>query len=151
METIRMFRGPYAFLSNMTSCRVTYGDFTFSSVEHAYIAEKCGITDRALLEKMDAQSPGTLKTSTRGYGDALFHQRKLQIMEGLVRIKFTENPGLKRMLLDTGDALLEEGGWWHDSFWGSGQCGKNCSRCKIGQNHLGKILMKVREELKETA
>lgn len=47
----------------------------------------------------------------------------------------------QRLLLDTGDAILEEGNHWNDTFWGvrlkNGQ----------GQNHLGKILMQVRMEL----
>ena len=43
-------------------------------------------------------------------------------------------------LLATGDAQLEEGNTWGDRIWGvyQGQ----------GDNRLGKILMKVREELR---
>ena len=54
--------------------------------------------------------------------------------------KFTKHKDLKEKLLATGDAYLEETNHWHDTFWGV---------CKgKGQNHLGKILMEVREELK---
>jgi len=63
-------------------------------------------------------------------------------MEEIVRAKFTQNECLREMLLATGDAVLEEGNTWNDTFWGvhlkNGQ----------GQNHLGRILMKVREELR---
>ena len=53
-----------------------------------------------------------------------------------------QNEDLKAKLLATGDEHLEEGNTWGDRIWGTVN-GK-------GQNHLGKTLMRVREELKET-
>jgi predicted NAD-dependent protein-ADP-ribosyltransferase YbiA (DUF1768 family) len=44
------------------------------------------------------------------------------------------------MLIDTGDQELIEGNWWGDVIWGV--CNGK------GENHLGKILMEVRKELK---
>ena len=44
---------------------------------------------------------------------------------------------LYAMLKATGDAVLVEGNWWRDDFWGVYE-GK-------GQNILGKILMIVRD------
>jgi len=64
---------------------------------------------------------------------------RLEIMEDLVRYKFTNHPGLTKLLLDTGDAEIIECNTWNDIFWGTY---KGC-----GDNHMGKILMKVREEL----
>lgn len=62
-------------------------------------------------------------------------------MEDIVRDKFTRNEDLKAMLLATGDEGLIEGNWWGDTFWGE---------CKgQGENHLGRILMKIRRELGE--
>ena len=47
------------------------------------------------------------------------------------------------MLIKTGDQELIEGNYWNDTYWGV---------CKgVGQNKLGKILMRVREELKNEA
>ena len=64
-------------------------------------------------------------------------------MEEIVRAKFVQNPYLMKKLLDTGELLLIEGNTWKDIFWGvdinSGE----------GKNHLGKILMNVREELRK--
>jgi len=49
-----------------------------------------------------------------------------------------------QMLLDTGSQELVEGNVWHDNFWGN--C--TCSKCpEPGENHLGKLLMKIRSEL----
>ena len=64
---------------------------------------------------------------------------KEQTMYEIVKAKFTQNEALARLLLATGDAYLEEGNWWHDTTWGV------CNG--VGQNKLGKILMRVREEL----
>ena len=66
---------------------------------------------------------------------------KVGIMEEIVRAKFTQNEDLKALLLATGDAYLEEDNTWHDTYWGVD------ARTGKGQNHLGRILMKVREEL----
>ncbi len=62
-------------------------------------------------------------------------------MTDLVSQKFANSPALKEMLLATGDAELEEGNHWGDCFWGV------CAG--IGQNHLGKILMRLRDKLKQ--
>ena len=54
--------------------------------------------------------------------------------------KFMQNPELRDALLATGNSLLIEGNTWGDYFWG-----------KVnghGENHLGLILMDVREKLK---
>jgi len=65
---------------------------------------------------------------------------KVNVMYHLVKNKFS-HPDLGRRLLETGDAYLVEGNTWGDKFWGvetdSGE----------GENHLGMILMRVREEL----
>ena len=66
---------------------------------------------------------------------------KLPIMEDIVRAKFTQNENLKQLLLATGDLVLEEGNTWHDTFWGVD------AKTREGENHLGRILMRVRKEL----
>lgn len=62
-------------------------------------------------------------------------------MQDLVWQKFSNSPELAKMLLETGDAVLEEGNDWGDTFWGICD-GK-------GENHLGKILMHTREKLRK--
>jgi predicted NAD-dependent protein-ADP-ribosyltransferase YbiA (DUF1768 family) len=61
-------------------------------------------------------------------------------MEDCVRYKFTHHDDLRAKLLATGDSVLEEGNTWGDRIWGvyQGQ----------GDNRLGKILMKIRAELR---
>lgn len=65
---------------------------------------------------------------------------KDSIMFDAVRAKFTQHKELKELLLSTGDAKIIEH-TVNDSYWGDGGNGK-------GKNMLGKILMKVRKELK---
>lgn len=67
---------------------------------------------------------------------------KLGVMEGLLREKFSD-PELRRKLLATGERELVEGNDWGDSFWGV--CAGR------GKNHLGRLLMKLREELRATS
>jgi N-glycosidase YbiA len=65
---------------------------------------------------------------------------KLDIMYKIVKNKFTQNPTLTKLLVDTNDKVIIEGNTWGDIYWGM---------CKgKGENHLGKILMKVRKEIR---
>ena len=61
-------------------------------------------------------------------------------MLNVVRAKFDQHPDLAQKLLETGDEELVEGNTWGDRYWGV--CGGK------GKNMLGKILMRVREELR---
>ena len=74
-----------------------------------------------------------------------WYDRNLDIMRNLLRLKFSQ-PKFKDKLLSTGDKELCEGNDWHDNFWGA--C--KCPECKDieKQNWLGKLLMEIREELK---
>ena len=66
---------------------------------------------------------------------------KDRVMYEIVRAKFRQNKLLKMLLLQTGTRTLVEGNWWNDTYWGV---------CKgKGENKLGQILMRVREELRD--
>jgi len=72
---------------------------------------------------------------------------KVKVMEGLVRQKFNDHPELAAWLLATGEAILREDNTWHDQYWGNCTCYERKHFYRIGENHLGKILMKIRKEL----
>jgi len=61
------------------------------------------------------------------------------MMQGLM-CKFAQNRDIRQRLIDTGDAVLIEGNNWGDRYWGVD---------KVGENILGKLLMKLRGELNE--
>ena len=66
---------------------------------------------------------------------------KVDIMEELLRLKVEQNPYVKKKLLQTEDYLIVEDSP-KDSFWGWGPN-------RDGENHLGKLWMELRDELKE--
>ncbi len=138
--TIEFFIDNYKFLSNFYPCNIEFEGITYLSVEHAYQASKTlNIEDRRIIAGFVA--PAATKRYSREKFFVVrkdFHEIKLSIMENLVRQKFQSEP-LKSMLLETKDEMLIEGNWWKDMFWGvyNGQ----------GLNHLGNVLMKIREEL----
>ena len=61
-------------------------------------------------------------------------------MYEILKSKFS-TPRLATMLLNTGDAYLEEGNNHGDRIWGTVK--------GVGNNSLGKLLMEIRKELKE--
>jgi len=138
---IKDFRDDYWFLSNFFRCRFTYNEFEYKSVEHAFQAAKA-------IEKKDhdniaaSKKPGEAKRWGRLVSLRQDWEKvKDGIMYDIVKAKFEQNLGLKKLLLDTGDAELLEGNTWGDVYWGVN------SISEVGQNKLGKILMRVREEL----
>lgn len=132
------FKGEYRFLSNFYETPITYEGITYPSVENAYQAAKTLNQEDRLkfinISSKDAKSLGK-KISMREDWDAV----KLQVMWNLLYEKFTRNRKLYSALVSTGKAHIEETNWWGDKFWGT---------CKgEGENHLGKLLMKLRENL----
>lgn len=64
---------------------------------------------------------------------------KDDLMYRIVLAKFLQNPSLADALIKTGNAQLIEGNTWGDTYWGM------CD--SVGENKLGEILMRVRDEL----
>ncbi len=62
------------------------------------------------------------------------------IMYNGLRAKFMQHEHLKQRLLDTGVEDIAEGNNWGDTYWGTVD--------GVGENHLGKLLMLIRRELK---
>ena len=133
---------PYQFLSNMQPCTVFCYGVMYTSVESAYQASKCvDPADRVQFQNLNPYEAKKLGRRVRMRSD--FDTVKLQFMEELLRRKFSNvNPELKQKLIDTGDIELVEVNTWNDFYWGE---------CRgVGENHLGKLLMKIRQELKDS-
>ena len=141
ISTIGSFRGKYYFLSNFFPAEVTYNGLTYQNNEAAFQAQKTYSKEERIefttLEPRDAKRRGRRVRLRKDW-----EQVKDRIMEEIVRAKFSQNEELKEQLLATGDAQLVEGNRWNDRYWGVD------IRSGVGENHLGKILMKVRSELK---
>ena len=136
---IQQFRGEHAFLSNFYLCSVLYNGITFTNTEAAFQAQKT--TDPEQQKAFADLSPAKAKSAGRRVTlRADWENVKFQIMYEVCRAKFTQHPELAKMLLDTGDALLVEGNHWGDKVWGQVK--------GEGQNRLGQILMRIRNELR---
>lgn len=141
---INCFDGDFAFLSNFFECPVAYEGLCFGSSEAAFQAAKC--RDRFERASFHYLRPGKAKRLGRKVKlRSDWEEVKINEMRKIVREKFTQNPKLQELLINTGNATLIEGNYWHDNFWGN--C--TCEKCKNipGQNNLGKILEEIREEI----
>lgn len=143
MKAIKSFQGEHRFLSNFWPAEVIGpGGLIYPDVEHAYQAAKSSAEEDWHAIRAEA-SPGIAKKMGRLIPEARRYPRweeeKLQIMERLLRQKFSPGSQLAGRLIETGESLLIEGNAWGDIFWGvcAGQ----------GSNHLGRLLMKIRAEL----
>lgn len=135
---IDKFRKEYFFLSNFYPCLVTYQGITYQSSEAAYQAQKTlDESIRKEFSKLDADSSKKAGRELELRPD--WDEVKLEVMYEICKAKFTQNRELTTLLLETGNRKLIEGNDWDDKFWGV--CDGE------GENHLGKILMKIRQEL----
>jgi ribA/ribD-fused uncharacterized protein len=136
---IDRFTGEHRFLSNFYPAEIEYAGVKWKTVEHAYQAAKS--EDPAYRERVrlalrasDAKGLGRRAVLRPDWDDV-----KVSIMETLVYRKFDSHPALRALLVRTEGELIE-GNSWGDTFWGV--CNGR------GENHLGKILMKVRGQLR---
>ena len=135
MKTIDSFRSGNFFLSNFCYSPIVWKAQPFDAVENAFQAAKThSFGERRIFSSITAahaKKEGrkvTLREDWPTY--------KLVVMERLLKLKF-EIPEFKNRLLKTEGYLLVEGNTWHDYFWGV--CNEK------GSNHLGRLLMKIRE------
>ena len=152
MNRIVHFAYEYDFLSNFYTVTVHLDGMAYASTEHAYQAAKTLDLEKRRIFTLDF-NPTLTARKAKAIGQNLelrddWDKVKVPIMRELLFEKFSGD--LKQKLLDTGEAYLEEGNWWHDVFWGV--ChhkmeGKTCREPEhkaYGGNHLGYLLMDVR-------
>lgn len=142
-KKITSFRGLHQFLSNFYRCEILYEGRLYRSVEHAFQGAKC-VNDSDKEKIRLTPTPAAAKRLGRRIQmKANWDEERNDAMEQLLRIKF-ENPALRKNLIETGDYQLIEENKWHDTYWGVCVCKKHKSD---GQNHLGNLLMKIRDDL----
>lgn len=136
MNAINEFRGKYNFLSNFYNAEIIYEGVKYQNNEAAFQAAKCPAraSEFCNLNGAEAKRLGR-KVNFRSDWEAV----KEKVMYEICLAKFTQHPKLKELLINTGTSELIEGNVWNDTFWGV------CNN--YGQNKLGKILMRIRNEL----
>lgn len=145
-EVIDRFENRYDFLSNFYNAPVEYEGLVYRNNEAAFQSAKT--VDMEERKRFIAYPPSVAKLEGRNlFLRSDWEEVKDGVMYDVVKDKFIRNSDLKKRLLNTGEAVLIEGNWWHDNYWGN--C--TCLKCLDipGKNQLGITLMKVREELKE--
>ena len=138
----QMFSGQLSFLANDYPCRIQMSvlghSYFFQNAEAAFQAGKC-------LNPMQvaqiAQTEGA--EEARQLGDRVnirsdWETYQVVWMKQVLKCKFTQNNPLMQKLTSTYPLPLSNTNREGDTFWGV-CCGK-------GKNHLGQILMKIREE-----
>lgn len=138
---IKEFKNQYFFLSNFYEYPIYYNKLVFCNAEAAFQAQKAmNEKDQYKFINLNASQARKLGKTVQLRKD--WEEIKDNVMYEIVKRKFTINKELQQKLLETKEEELIEGNWWHDTYWGVD------SKTGIGQNKLGKILMKVREEVK---
>ena len=117
---------------------------TFPTVEHYYQAMKFFMVDNdwyaQVRDAPTAAQARTMGASKDHKSDPHFNDSRMLHMKNATKQKF-ENKELGELLLSTGEKRLIEGSAVN-SFWGEGAD-------KRGENHLGKLLMELRAELRD--
>lgn len=156
----------YGYYSNFSPYSVVIEGIKYQTVEHYFQSQK--FTDSWYRELIkNANTPGIARllahqeigggykwrTDLNPYIQKSIDQEikwienweniKLDIMYVGIYAKFTQHLDLQQKLLDTGNAEIAENSP-RDNYWG---IGKN----RDGQNHLGRLLMKLRDELRGNA
>jgi N-glycosidase YbiA len=135
---IERFNGDFEFLSNMYPCDIEYEGVRFNSVEQAYQYHKT-TSPKERMNILRCNEPKKAKVLAKKFKFVRedWLSVRVSLMYKLLKLKF-EIPELKEALLLTEGCELIEGNWWGDHFWGV------CDG--IGENNLGKLLMRVRSE-----
>lgn len=137
---VKEFKNENAFLSNFYPCKIIYEGIEYPTTEHAFQAAKT-----LDIEKRKKISLLSTPREAKIIGNYIeirqdWEQIKLQIMYDICKLKF-KKPFFENKLKNTLEEDLIEGNTWDDIYWGK------CNN--IGENHLGKILMRIRSEIKE--
>ena len=141
-EPIVFYEREYYFLSNFSAFAIMWKGYFCLTSEHAYQTEKFEDEElkEAIRKTMSAHDSKKLLHEHKDKYRKDWNEVKLGIMKEILREKVKQHPYIMKKLLESGKRELVEDSW-RDDFWGWGPN-------KDGANHLGKLWMEVREEVK---
>lgn len=141
-EAIKKFQyedGTHMPLSNFYPSPIEHEGRTYPTVEHFFQAFKSADDEGHERVRLCA-TPGDAKRMGRKIRmRADWDDVRVGIMQYALMLKFAPGTPLAEWLISTGDAHLEEGNHWGDTFWGT-TYGR-------GNNWLGVLLMQRRDIL----
>ena len=144
MGLIKQFNGKNFFLSNFYETPIDLEldsgtKIHFTSSEAYFQAMKC--VDPEDMKQFENLTPDQSKKLGRSITlRPDWEEVKDMIMYAVLVRKFS-NPTLAKKLIATYPDELQEGNTWGDRYWGID------IRSGKGENHLGKLLMKLRDQL----
>ena len=142
-EVIGFYPREFYPLDNFSSFKVEVDGYLYASLEEAFqsslfLPDYPDISDKI----KNSYSAHEAQKIMHEYSDKVKYSNneKVELMEKLLRLKIEQNPYVKKKLLETKDYLIVEDSP-KDNYWGWGIN-------RDGENHLGKLWMKLREELR---
>ena len=144
--------------SSMHEAPIQIDGTTFPTVEHYYQWSKAKQFGDAeiqakIMKTASAKSVKSYGKKVKNFNDEAWNERKDQVMRVAVKAKFMQHPELLKKLRDTGTRPIAEADP-RGKYWGIGTSA-DTSKAKDperwpGKNVLGKILMELRSELKDS-
>lgn len=142
-DVIGFYPREFYCLDNFSSFKVEWDGYLYASLEEAYQTAKFLKSAPKIAEEIkkshSAHEAQKIAFANKDKVRSDWQEVKLTIMEELLRKKLQQNPYVKQKLLQTKDYIIVEDSP-KDNFWGWG-------KDRTGENHLGKLWMKLRDEL----
>ncbi len=134
--------GELGYLANYSNYGFTVDGVYYPTAEHFYQASKFDNPEiiQKILSCKTAREAASVGRDRNNKRIDHFKDIKLDKMYQAVYEKFQQNPDIRKKLIETGDEEIREM-TDQESYWGVGPQ-------LDGENHMGEILMRVREELK---
>lgn len=134
------------WLSNFVTVEVTFRGRKFPTVEHAYMSAK--IDDENWIEFCTSPARTASQIKQKTNEELLTNPNivtnwediKIDVMRECLFSKYQQEP-FKTKLIETGNQNIQEGNWWNDKFWGVDLK----ESPNVGENHLGRLIMEIRE------
>jgi len=140
--------------SNWFQIPYTNNDQEYACVEQEFMHQKALLFgDNEIAEKiMSTSSPQLMKKLGRrvhNFSQSEWDKHKYEIVKSACLAKFYQNPALAKSLMATGNCTIVEASPF-DTIWGIGFSRSTALNTQKywGQNLLGKILMEIREILR---
>lgn len=140
-ESINFVESRWHYLSPFSAHEVEIDGVTYKTAEHAYQALR--MVSEAQAEVRIATSPlEAWRIAQRLKKENMLDEGidKDELMEKIFRAKLLQHPDIEEILLESGDRELLKI-YDTDYYWGTGADGS-------GQNKMGKLWMKLRNELR---
>lgn len=143
LELFAIYFSPYS------AHAIEVGGTLFPTVEHAYQCQR--YTDAHIIEEIRKQtSPvkaweASSKFKHLQIADFKKEEFKLAVMKKLMKIKTEQHQEVRKALLDSGNLEIVKHITTYppgDGFWDDGEDGE-------GLNHMGRMWMEIRSELRE--